>query len=121
MAFKRAKNILGDQPAAPVDAGLRLCEQVLAETDTEPGLASIATQVLGLLYGFRGEFERGRVLLEQAGAMQIELGMEIARAAGTTMMSGALTESTMPVVKVRTRSARARGCWMLRAARPSAS
>ncbi len=75
---------------APVDAGIRLCKQMLAEAETEPGLASVATQVLGLLYGFRGEFDRGRVLLAQAGAMQIELGMEIARAAGTTMMSSAL-------------------------------
>jgi tetratricopeptide (TPR) repeat protein len=74
----------------PVDAGIRLCEQTLAEVDTEPGLASIATQVLGLLHGFRGEFDRGRALLEQAGAMQIELGMEIARAAGTMMMRAEL-------------------------------
>jgi class 3 adenylate cyclase/tetratricopeptide (TPR) repeat protein len=75
---------------APAEAGIRLCEETLAEADTEPGLASIATQMLGLLSGFQGDFVRGRSLLAQAGAMQSELGMEIARAAGTTMMSAAL-------------------------------
>jgi tetratricopeptide (TPR) repeat protein len=77
---------------ATVDAGIRLCEQTLAESDSESGLASVATQGLGLLYGFRGEFDRGRALLAQAGAMQLELGMEIARAAGTTMMSAELEQ-----------------------------
>jgi tetratricopeptide (TPR) repeat protein len=74
----------------PVDAGIHLCEQTLAEPATEPGLASVATQVLGLLYGFRGEFDRGRALLEQAQAMQLDLGMKIARAAGTSMMRATL-------------------------------
>jgi hypothetical protein len=46
--------------------------------------------LLGLMYGLRGDFERGRELLVQAGAMQMELGMEIARAAGTTMMHAEL-------------------------------
>jgi class 3 adenylate cyclase/tetratricopeptide (TPR) repeat protein len=77
---------------APVDAGIRLCEQTLAEADAEPGVASIATQVLGVLYGLRGDFEHGRELLARAGAMQIELGMEIARAAGTAMMSAGLEQ-----------------------------
>ncbi len=76
----------------PVDAGIRLCEQTLAEAETEPGLASVATQVLGLLHGFRGEFDRGRALLEQAEAMQLDLGMETARAAGTSMMRAVLEE-----------------------------
>jgi class 3 adenylate cyclase/tetratricopeptide (TPR) repeat protein len=76
----------------PVAAGISLCEQTLAEADAEPGLASVATQVLGTMYGLRGEFERGRELLAQAGAMQIELGMEIARAAGNAMMSAALEQ-----------------------------
>ena len=75
---------------APVDAGLRLCEQTLAEADTEPGLASIAMQVLGPLYALRGEFDRGRALLAQSGAIQLELGMEIARTAGATMMRAEL-------------------------------
>ncbi|HEX9349755.1 MAG TPA: adenylate/guanylate cyclase domain-containing protein [Gaiellaceae bacterium] len=70
----------------PVDAGIRLCEQTLAEAETEPGLASVATQVLGVLYGLRGEFDRGRALLERAAAVQVDLGMQIARAAGTSMM-----------------------------------
>jgi class 3 adenylate cyclase len=70
----------------PVDAGIRLCERTLSEAETEPGLASVATQVLGVLYGFRGEFERGRALLERAAAVQVDLGMQIARAAGTSMM-----------------------------------
>jgi len=74
----------------PVDAGIRLCEQTLAEAETEPGLASVATQVLGVLYGFRGEFDRGRALIEQADAVQIDLGMQIARAAGTSMMRASL-------------------------------
>jgi tetratricopeptide (TPR) repeat protein len=76
----------------PVDAGISLCEQTLAEADAEPGLASIATQVLGLMYGLRGDFERGRVLLAQAGAMQLELGMEIARAVGNALMSSELEQ-----------------------------
>jgi len=74
----------------PTDAGIRRCEQILAEAETEPGLASVATQVLGVLYGLRGEFERGRTLIEQAGAVQIDLGMQIARAAGTSMMRASL-------------------------------
>jgi tetratricopeptide (TPR) repeat protein len=77
-------------PAA-VDDGIRLCEQTLAEADAEPGFASVATQILGLLYGLRGEFNRGRELLAQAGAIQIELGMELGRAAGSGM-AGAVLE-----------------------------
>jgi tetratricopeptide (TPR) repeat protein len=74
----------------PVDAGIRLCQQTLAEAETEPGLASVATQVLGVLYGLRGEFDRGRALLDQAQVVQLDLGMQIARAAGTSMMRAAL-------------------------------
>jgi len=74
----------------PIDAGIRLCEQTLAEAETEPGLASVATQVLGVLYGFLGEFDRGRALLEDADARQLDLGMQIARAAGTSMMRASL-------------------------------
>jgi tetratricopeptide (TPR) repeat protein len=70
----------------PVEAGIRLCEQTLAEAETEPGLASVATQVLGVLHGLGGEFDRGRALIEEADAVQIDLGMQIARAAGTSMM-----------------------------------
>ena len=74
----------------PVEAGIRLCEETLAEAETEPGLASVATQVLGVLCGFRGEFDRARALIEQADAVQIDLGMQIARAAGTSMMRASL-------------------------------
>ncbi len=74
----------------PIDVGIRLCEQTLAEAETEPGLASVATQVLGVLHGFRGEFDRGRALIEQSLAVQIDLGMLIARAAGTSMMRASL-------------------------------
>jgi tetratricopeptide (TPR) repeat protein len=77
---------------ARVDDGIRLCEQTLAEADAETGLASVATQVLGVLYGLRGEFDGGRELLAQAGAMQDELGMEMAKAAGNAMMSAALEQ-----------------------------
>ena len=77
---------------APVDDGIRLCEQTLAEADAEPGVASVATQVLGLLYGLRGEFDRGRALLAQAEAMQIELGMEIARTTGNAMLTAAIEQ-----------------------------
>jgi class 3 adenylate cyclase/tetratricopeptide (TPR) repeat protein len=76
----------------PVDAGIHLCEQTLAVADAEPGLTSVAMQVLGLLYGLRGEFDRGRALLAQAGAMQLELGMEIAGSAGNAMMGAALEQ-----------------------------
>jgi tetratricopeptide (TPR) repeat protein len=72
-------------PAA-VDDGIRLCKQTLAEAGTEPGLASVVTQVLGLMYGLRGEFGRARDLLAKADVMQNELGMELARAAGNAMM-----------------------------------
>ncbi len=75
---------------SPVEVGIGLCERALTETEDEPGVASIAMQVLGLLYGLRGEFDRGRELLGQARSTQIELGMEIARAAGTTMMLASL-------------------------------
>jgi tetratricopeptide (TPR) repeat protein len=78
-------------PAA-VDDGIRLCEETLAGADAEPGVASVVRQVLGMLYGLRGEFDRGRELLAQAGAMQDELGMEMAKAAGTAMMSAALEQ-----------------------------
>jgi class 3 adenylate cyclase/tetratricopeptide (TPR) repeat protein len=74
----------------PVDAGIRLCEQTLAEAETEPGLASVATQVLGVLYGLRGELDRGRALLEEAHARQLDLGMHLERAAGTSMMGASL-------------------------------
>ncbi|HMJ00058.1 MAG TPA: adenylate/guanylate cyclase domain-containing protein [Gaiellaceae bacterium] len=77
---------------APVNAGIRLCEQTLAEADAEPRVASIATQVLGVLYGLRGDFEHGRELLARAGAMQDELGMELAKAAGNAMMSAGLEQ-----------------------------
>ncbi|MEK6276091.1 MAG: adenylate/guanylate cyclase domain-containing protein [Actinomycetota bacterium] len=66
----------------PVDAGIRVCEQTLAEADAEPELAAQAMHVLGGLYGLRGEFDRGRTLLAQARAIYLELGMEITRAAG---------------------------------------
>ena len=75
---------------APVDAGIRLCEQTLEAAETEPGLGSVATQVLGALYGLRGEFDRGRALIEQADRMQVDLGMQIARAAGTSLMRASL-------------------------------
>jgi class 3 adenylate cyclase/tetratricopeptide (TPR) repeat protein len=74
----------------PVDVGIRLCEQTLAKADVEPELASVATRVLGVLYGLRGEFDRGRALLAQARAMQLELGMEMTRA--TETMLGAQLE-----------------------------
>jgi class 3 adenylate cyclase/tetratricopeptide (TPR) repeat protein len=77
---------------APLDAGIRLCEQTLKEADAEPGIASIATQVLGMLYGLRGDFDRGRTLFAQAEAIQLELGMKIARAAGAAMTRAALEE-----------------------------
>jgi class 3 adenylate cyclase/tetratricopeptide (TPR) repeat protein len=74
----------------PVDAGIRLCEQILAEAEMEPGLASVATQILGSLHGLRGDFDRGRALLEQADEVQLDLGMQIARAAGGSMMRASL-------------------------------
>ena len=75
---------------AHVDNGIRLCKDTLAEADAEPGVSAIAKQMLGLLYGYRGEFERGRILIDQANAAQEELGMQLARAAGTAMTASAL-------------------------------
>ena len=75
----------------PVDDGIRLCNEVLAQPNVEPGLESVALQVLGCLHGMRGEFERGRELLDRAQAMQLELGMMVAVGAGTSMM-GAVVE-----------------------------
>ena len=70
----------------PVDAGTSSASGRLPRP-TRARTRSIATQVLGLMYGLRGDFERGRELLVESGAMQLELGMEIARAAGNAMMS----------------------------------
>jgi class 3 adenylate cyclase/tetratricopeptide (TPR) repeat protein len=72
----------------PVEDGMRLCHEVLEQPGLEPGLESVALQVLGLLHGLRGEFDRGRELLERARTMQLELGMIVAAAAGTAMMEG---------------------------------
>ncbi|MEP6910356.1 MAG: AAA family ATPase [Actinomycetota bacterium] len=77
---------------APIEAGIRLCEQTLAATEGEPGLASIAIQTLGILHGARGEFDRGRALFAQAEAMQLDLGMKIWRTAGAAMMGATLEE-----------------------------
>jgi class 3 adenylate cyclase/tetratricopeptide (TPR) repeat protein len=72
----------------PVDDGIRLCTEVLEERSGEPYVESVAIQVLGLLHGMRGEFERARELLDRAKEMQLDLGMMMALGAGTTMMGG---------------------------------
>ncbi|HEX9416909.1 MAG TPA: adenylate/guanylate cyclase domain-containing protein [Gaiellaceae bacterium] len=74
----------------PVDEGIRLCNALLEDPETEPGLESVALQVLGCLLGMRGDFEEGRQLLRRARSVQIDLGMMIAVAAGNSMMGSEL-------------------------------
>ena len=69
-----------------VDEGIRLCNEVLEYP--EPGVRSIALQVLGVLHGMRGDFERARDLIDRARAIQLDLGMTLAVGAGTSMMGG---------------------------------
>ncbi|TMK80382.1 MAG: tetratricopeptide repeat protein [Actinobacteria bacterium] len=70
----------------PVDEGIRLCKEVLAQPGIEPGLNSVALQVLGCLHGMQGDFDRGRELIHRAREMQVELGMMVA--AGASCMVG---------------------------------
>ena len=72
----------------PVEDGIRFCEETLTRVGLEPAVESVALQVLGSLEFMRGNFDRGRELLEQAKAMQVDLGMVIAATAGTSMMLG---------------------------------
>ncbi|MGH2922141.1 MAG: ATP-binding protein, partial [Gaiellaceae bacterium] len=74
----------------PVDDGIRLCTEVLEQATGESYLESVAIQVLGVLHAMRGEFEPARELLDRARAMQLDLGMRLAYAAGTAMMGGAV-------------------------------
>jgi tetratricopeptide (TPR) repeat protein len=70
----------------PVEDGIRLCSEALDYP--ERGVQAVATQVLGVLHGMRGDFERGRELIGDARTMQLELGMTMAVGAGTSMMGG---------------------------------
>lgn len=74
----------------PVSDGRRRCEEILAAAGTDRGLESVARQVLGALSAMGGDFVQARILLDEAQATQIELGMVIAAAAGTSMMRGSL-------------------------------
>jgi predicted ATPase/class 3 adenylate cyclase len=74
----------------PVDEGIQLCTEVLEQTTGESYLESVAIEVLGVLHAMRGEFETARELVDRARAIQLELGLRLAYAAGTAMMGGAV-------------------------------
>jgi tetratricopeptide (TPR) repeat protein len=74
----------------PVEDGIRFCEQTLELARDDPSLEAVARQVLGLLEGMRGDFDRSRELMKRARDAQFDLGMVVAAAAGSSMMMGSV-------------------------------
>jgi class 3 adenylate cyclase/tetratricopeptide (TPR) repeat protein len=72
-----------------VREGIRFSEETLELARGDPGLEAVVLATIGVLEAMRGDFDRSRDLLARAGAMQIDLGMVVAGAAGTSMMRGA--------------------------------